>query len=49
MYTISYPASLKDLIFLKKVLYEIIKQEKTSVVYKTDKIANLHGHEVHLY
>ena len=33
----------------KKVLYEIIKQEKTSVVYKTDKIANLHGHEVHLY
>ena len=30
----------------KKVLYEKIKQKKTSVVYKTDKIANLHGHEV---
>jgi hypothetical protein len=29
----------------KKVLYEKIKQ-KTPVVYKTDKIANLHGHEV---
>ena len=28
----------------KKVLYEKIKQKKTSVVYKTDKIANLHGH-----
>jgi hypothetical protein len=30
----------------KKVLYEKIKQTKTPVVYKTDKIANLHGHEV---
>ena len=30
----------------KKVLYENIKQKKTPVVYKTDKIANLHGHEV---
>ena len=30
----------------KKVLYEKIKQEKTPVVYKTDKIADLHGHEV---
>ena len=31
----------------KKVLYEKIKNEKkTTVVYKTDKIANLHGHEV---
>ena len=30
----------------KKVLYEKIKQKKTPVVYKTDKIANLHGHEV---
>ena len=28
----------------KKVLYEKIKQKKTPVVYKTDKIANLHGH-----
>jgi hypothetical protein len=28
------------------VLYEKIKQKKTPVVYKTDKIANLHGHEV---
>jgi hypothetical protein len=27
-----------------KVLYEKIKQKKTPVVYKTDKIANLHGH-----
>ena len=31
---------------LKKVLYEKIKQKKTPVVYKTDKIANLHGHKV---
>jgi hypothetical protein len=30
----------------KKVLYEKIKQKKTPVVYKTDKIDNLHGHEV---
>jgi transposase len=30
----------------KKVLYEKIKQKKTPVVYQTDKIANLHGHEV---
>ena len=30
----------------KKVLYEKIKQKKTPVVYKTDKIANLHVHEV---
>jgi transposase len=30
----------------KNVLYEQIKQKKTPVVYKTDKIANLHGHEV---
>jgi hypothetical protein len=30
----------------KKVLYEKIKQKKTPVVYKTDKTANLHGHEV---
>ena len=30
----------------KKELYEKIKQKKTLVVYKTDKIANLHGHEV---
>jgi transposase len=30
----------------KKVLYEKIKQRKTPVVYKTDEIANLHGHEV---
>jgi hypothetical protein len=30
----------------KKVLYEKIKQKKTPVDYKTDKIANLHGHEV---
>jgi hypothetical protein len=27
----------------KKVLYEKIKQKKTPVVYKTDKIANFHG------
>ena len=31
----------------KKVLYEKIKQKKTPVVYKTDKISNLHGHEVY--
>ena len=30
----------------KKVLYEKIKQKKNAVVYKTDKIDNLHGHEV---
>jgi transposase len=30
----------------KKVLYEKIKQKKNPVVYKTDKIANLHGHKV---
>ena len=30
----------------KKVLYGKIKQKKTPVVNKTDKIANLHGHEV---
>jgi hypothetical protein len=30
----------------KKVLYEKVKQKKAPVVYKTDKIANLHGHEV---
>ena len=27
----------------KKVLYEKIKQKKTPIVHKTDKIANLHG------
>ena len=30
----------------KKVLYEKMKQKKTPVVYKIDKIANVHGHEV---
>ena len=30
----------------KKVLYEKKKKKETSVVYKTDNIANLHGHEV---
>jgi hypothetical protein len=30
----------------KKVLCEKIKQKETPVVYKTDKIANLHGHKV---
>jgi hypothetical protein len=30
----------------KKVLYEKIKQKKTPVIYKTDNIAHLHGHEV---
>jgi hypothetical protein len=30
----------------KKVLYEKIKQKKTPVVYKTDNIDILHGHEV---
>ena len=30
----------------KTVLYEKLKQKKTPVVYKTDKIANLHRHEV---
>ena len=30
----------------KKVFYEQIKQQKTPVVYKTDKIANLHGHAI---
>ena len=34
------------LLIPKKGLYEKIKQKKTPVVYKTDKIANLHGHEV---
>ena len=29
-----------------KVLYEKIKQKKTPIDYKTDKIANLHEHEV---
>ena len=31
----------------QNVLYEKIKQKKTPVVNKTDKIANLHGHEVY--
>jgi hypothetical protein len=39
----SFPFSATD---TKEVLYEKIKQKKTPVVYKTDKIANLHGHEV---
>jgi hypothetical protein len=30
----------------KQVLYEKIKQKKTPVIYKTDTIDNLHGHEV---
>ena len=30
----------------KKVLYEQIKRKKTPVVYKTDKITYLHGHQV---
>jgi transposase len=34
------------LIWPEKVLYEKIKQKKTPVVYQTDKIDNLHGHEV---
>jgi hypothetical protein len=29
-----------------KVLYGKIKQKETPVVYETDKIANVHGHEV---
>ena len=29
----------------KKVLYEKKEKKKTPVVYKTDKIANLHGHK----
>jgi transposase len=37
------PCSVTD---TKKVIYKKIKQKKTPVVYKTDKIANLHGHEV---
>ena len=32
-------------IAVSTLVYEKIKQEKTPVVYKTDKIANLHGHE----
>ena len=32
--------------YTKKVLYEKIKRKKTPVVYKSDNIANLHGHEV---
>ena len=39
----SIPFSATD---TKKVLYEQIKQKKTPIVYKTDKIANLHVHEV---
>ena len=39
----SIPFSATD---TKKVLYEKIKQKKTPVVYKTDKIANLRVHEV---
>ena len=31
----------------KKILNEKIKQKKSPVVYKTDTIANLHGHEVY--
>ena len=34
------------LLIPKKVLYEKIKQKKIPVVYKIDRIANLHGHEV---
>jgi hypothetical protein len=30
----------------RKVFYEKIKQKKTPVVYKTDNISSLHGHEV---
>jgi hypothetical protein len=30
----------------KKVLHEKVKRKNTTVVYKTDKIANIHGHEV---
>jgi hypothetical protein len=37
------PFSTTDTI---KVLYEKIKQKNNPVVYKTDKIANLHEHEV---
>jgi transposase len=37
------PCSATD---TKKVLYEKIKQKRPPVVYKADKIANLHGHEV---
>ena len=43
LHNINIPFSATD---SKKVLYEKIKQKKTPVVYKTDKIANLHGHEV---
>jgi hypothetical protein len=32
-------------ISVSTLVYEKIKQKKTPVVYKTDKIANLHGHE----
>jgi hypothetical protein len=30
----------------KKVLFEKKEKKKTPVIYKTDNIANLHGHEV---
>jgi hypothetical protein len=39
----SIPFSATD---TKKRLYEKIKQKNTPVVYKTNNIANLHGHEV---
>ena len=39
----SIPFSATD---TKTVLYEKIKQKKNPVVYKTDKIANIHGHKV---
>jgi hypothetical protein len=37
------PCSATD---TKKVIYEKIKQKNSPVVYRTDKIADLHGHEV---
>jgi hypothetical protein len=45
--TISHNTTFPFLLLIpKKVLYEKLKQKKSPVVYKTDKITNLHGHEV---
>ena len=45
--TILHNTTFPSLLLIpKQVLYEKIKQKQIPVVYKTDKIANLHGHAV---
>ena len=44
--TILHNTTFLFLLLIPKKYYEKIKQKKTPVIYKTNKIANIHGREV---